>query len=283
MARQFSKVAVLVVMVSLAFAIPAFVHHIATATTVAPADSNLPAQATARVLAPGSVVTITVLHTNDFHGQLEASGSNPGIARVGYIISDVVRPSVGAANVVLLDAGDEMQGSLLSNLNKGAPVIDLFNLLGYQAATFGNHEFDWGQPTLISRTQQAQYPYVSANIVVSDTGNCATAGWTSPSFTRPWITMTVGTPGNQAVLGIVGVSTKETPYITIAAATQGLCFKDPADSIVHYYDAIKAAGANTIIVLSHLGYADGGYGYGFPVYGDQSLARKLVQAGKPVP
>jgi 5'-nucleotidase/UDP-sugar diphosphatase len=209
--------------------------------------------------------------------------SNPGIARVGYIISDVIRPAVGAENVVLLDAGDEMQGSLLSNLKKGEPTIDLFNFLGYQAATFGNHEFDWGQPTLISRTQQAQYPFVTANIVVSDSGSCDTAGWTTPSFAKPWITMTVGAPGNQAVLGIVGVTTQETPYITIASATQGLCFKDPAQAIIHYYDAIKAAGANTIIVLSHLGYTDGGYGYGFSVYGDQTLARKLVEAGKPVP
>jgi 2',3'-cyclic-nucleotide 2'-phosphodiesterase (5'-nucleotidase family) len=242
----------------------------------------------AEPLAPGAVVSITILHTNDFHGQLEPTGSplgssNPGIARVGYIISDVIRPAVGAANVVLLDAGDEMQGSLLSNLKKGEPTIDLFNLVGYQAATFGNHEFDWGQQTLISRTQQAQFPYVSANIVVSDSSSCDTAGWTSPSFAKPWITMTVGAPGNQAVLGIVGVTTQETPYITIASATQGLCFKDPAQAIVHHYDDIKAAGADTIVVLSHLGFDDGGYGYGFTVYGDKTLAKRLVEAGKPVP
>ena len=242
----------------------------------------------AQPLSPNAVVSITILHTNDFHGQLEPTGSplgssNPGIARVGYIISDVIRPAVGAANVVLLDAGDEMQGSLLSNLKQGEPTIDLFNFLGYQVATFGNHEFDWGQQTLISRTQQALYPYVSANIVVSDSSSCDTAGWTSPSFAKPWVTMTVGAPGNQAVLGIVGVTSQETPYITIASATQGLCFKDPAQAIVHYYDAIKAAGADTIIVLSHIGFEDGGYGYGFTVYGDKTLAKKLVEAGKPVP
>lgn len=274
---------VLAATLSLAVAFVALVSHSAVAAAPDAPVAQLPTG-----LAPNAVVTITVLHTNDFHGQLEPTGSplgssNPGIARVGYIISDVIRPAVGAANVVLLDAGDEMQGSLLSNLKKGEPTIDLFNFLGYQAATFGNHEFDWGQPTLISRTQQAQYPFVSANIVVSDSGSCDTAGWTSPAFTKPWITMTVGAPGNQAVLGIVGVTTQETPYITIASATQGLCFKDPAQAIVHYYDAITAAGADTIIVLSHLGLDDGGYGYGFTVYGDKTLAKKLVEAGKPVP
>ena len=248
----------------------------ATMPEVHPAASSSPA------LQSSSVVTITILHTNDFHGQLEPSGSNPGMARVAYVIKQI-RAEVGDANVVLLDAGDIMQGSLLSNLFHGESTIDVYNAVGYDAATLGNHEFDWGQTVLISRTQEAQFPFVAANLVVSDTGSCATAGWTVPSFVRPWITMTVGTPPNQVILGIIGVTTQETPYITVAWATQGLCFKDPVESILHYYDEVKAAGANTIVVLSHLGYTDGGYGYGFPVYGDQTLARRLVEAGKPVP
>ncbi len=77
------------------------------------------------------------------------------------------------------------------------------------------------------------------------------------------------------------MTTTETPTITVSTATAGLCFKDPADSILHYYDAMKADGADVIVVLSHLGYADGGYGYGIPVYGDQTLATKLNTAGKP--
>ncbi len=78
----------------------------------------------------------------------------------------------------------------------------------------------------------------------------------------------------------MGVTTPETPTITIASATAGLCFKDAAESIIHYYDAMKAAGADVIVVLSHLGYTDGGYGYGIPVYGDQTLAAKLNTAGQ---
>jgi 2',3'-cyclic-nucleotide 2'-phosphodiesterase (5'-nucleotidase family) len=248
-----------------------------TALAQAPA-----APAVAPVLAAGKVVTITVLHTNDFHGQLEPSGSNPGIARLGHVINEVVGAKTDPRNVVLLDAGDEMQGSLLSNLQQGEPTIDLFNTLGYHAATLGNHEFDWGQDALATRAQQANYPFVAANLVVSDAATCDTAGWTSPSFVKPWITLTVGAPGNEAVLGIVGVTSQETPYITLASATEGLCFKDPAEAVFHYYDQVKAAGANTLIVLSHLGNTDGGYGYGFPVYGDQTLARKLTAAGKPV-
>jgi 2',3'-cyclic-nucleotide 2'-phosphodiesterase (5'-nucleotidase family)/subtilisin family serine protease len=233
------------------------------------------------VTTPNNQAAFTILHHNDFHGQLELSGSNPGYARVAGLINQI-RNQIDTRNVLLLDAGDEMQGSLLSNVNKGAPVIDLFNEVGVAAATFGNHEFDWGQQVLIDRTQQADYPYVTANIVVSDTGNCNTAGWTTPSFAQPWTTKTVGAPGNQVVVGIIGVTTLEVPQITIASATQGLCFKDPAQSINHYIPAMKAAGAQVIVVLSHLGYPDGGYGYGIPVYGDQTLARNLFTLGTPV-
>lgn len=224
-------------------------------------------------------VTITILHNNDFHGNLELAGSNPGIARLGKAIKDV-RTEVGAENVILLDVGDNMQGSLLSNLFKGKPTIDLFNYLGYQATTFGNHEFDWGQQVLQERIAEADFPYVTANVVVNDTGNCATAGWTTPTWAEPFTTITAGPTGNEVKVGVIGVTTPETPYITIASATEGLCFKDPAESIIHHYDAMKAAGAQVIVVLSHLGYTDGGYGYGFVVYGDQTLAKKLVAAGK---
>jgi len=248
-------------------------------------SSALAAPSTVPAQLPASV-TFTILHTNDVHGQLEASGSNPGMARVAQVINDV-RTAVGASNVLLVDAGDEMQGSLLSNLGdgtatgKGLPTIATFNAMGYNVATFGNHEFDWGQTVLAARTTQATYPFVTANIVKNNTGDCATAGWTKPDFAdNPYEVITVGAP-NTVKVAFIGVTTTETPTITVSTATAGLCFKDPADSILHYYTAMKAA-ADVIVVISHLGFADGGYGYGIPVYGDQTLATKLNTAGKPV-
>ncbi len=238
--------------------------------------------ATAMAIPPGAAaatpIPFTILHTNDFHGQLQQSGSNPGLAKVATIVKGV-RTSLGAGNVLLVDGGDEMQGSLLSNLQKGAPTIAGFNALGYNAATFGNHEFDWGQTNLGDRTVQATYPFVTANIVKNDTGNCATAGWTKPDFADAPYTLQTA---NGLKVALIGVTTTETPTITVSAATAGLCFKDPADSILHYYDAMKGE-ADVIVVLSHLGFNDGGYGYGIPVYGDQTLADKLYKAGKPVP
>ena len=251
---------------------------------VALLGSLIPAAARA---APSVPVTFTILHTNDFHGQLEevlaspSTSSNPGMARVATIVNGV-RSAVGADKVLLVDAGDEMQGSLLSNLGKGEPTIATFNKMGYDVATFGNHEFDWGQTVLGARAAQSTFPHVSANIVVKDAADCASSGWTQPAFVEaPWVIKTVGTAANAVNVAFIGVTTQEVPTITIASATDGLCFKDPADSIVHYYGAMKTAGADVIVVLSHLGYTDGGYGYGIPVYGDQTLASKLITAGKP--
>jgi 2',3'-cyclic-nucleotide 2'-phosphodiesterase (5'-nucleotidase family) len=230
---------------------------------------------------PSSPTTITILHTNDFHGQVEASGSNPGIARVAAAVNSV-RAAVGSNKVLLVDAGDSMQGSLLSNVQKGVPVVHAFNTMGYNLATLGNHDFDWGQQVLSDRTAQATHPFVVANVVVSDTGNCATAGWTAPAFIDggPYRILTAGTAPNQVRVALIGVTTTETPYITLASATAGLCFKDPFDSILHYYDEMKAQ-SDVVVVLSHLGHIDGGYGYGLPIYGDQTLAQRLNTAGKP--
>jgi len=222
-------------------------------------------------------IAFTILHTNDFHGNLELSGSNPGAARVAQKIADV-RTAVGAANVLTFDGGDIMQGSLLSNLQQGLPVIDYYNTIGYNATTLGNHEFDWGQTVLGARMAQANFPLLAANVTLKDgLGNCT---WT-PYGDGAWQVFTVGTAPNTVKVGVIGVSSVETPYITIAAATEGLCFRDPYESILQHYAALDAA-SDVMVVLSHNGWTDGGYGYGFTVYGDQTLAGKLNTAGKPV-
>jgi len=241
-------------------------------------------------------VTFTILHTNDFHGNLEPAGSNPGAARVADVINDV-RTAVGADKVLLMDAGDIMQGTLLSNIYQGYPTIDYYRQIGYDVTTFGNHEFDWGQSVLAQRALQAAddepatlgdpFDMLAANITAKVAGSCD--GWdkavlvdsvSSNTYTIEPYTL-IEMPGDVTV-GVIGVGSVETPYITIAEATEGLCFKDPATSILHYYDELKNAGVDVMVVLSHNGFEDGGYGYGFTVYGDKTLAKKLNDAGKPV-
>ena len=251
----------------------------------------LPVRA-APLAADDGLVNFTILHTNDFHGQLELSGSNPGAARVATMIKSIrtTKAALGQ-DVLLFDAGDISQGSLLSNLQKGLPTIDYYKTIGYDAATFGNHEFDWGQTVLTDRVNQAktddsdpttkEFNFLAANITTKVGDSCA--GWDLPAFipaAYQVFTVHDADGGTDLRVGVIGVSSIETPYITIAEATAGLCFKTPYESILHYYDELDAA-SDVIVVISHNGYTDGGYGYGFPVEGDQTLATKLLNAGKP--
>jgi len=280
MSRFLYRALLAVVLVSMVLVTPAWAavpqpQTPQTAATLAiqPAAATRPQE-----IAPNQVVTVTLMHTNDFHGNLQLAGSNPGIARTAYIMfTNTVVPTY----TLYLDAGDIMQGTLLSNLFHGESTIDVYNQVGYDVATFGNHEFDWGQDVLLDRTSQAAFPFVSANIVVSDTGSCDTAGWTPPPFVAaPWVSITLGVAPDDVVIGIIGVTSQETPYITVDWATAGLCFKDPAESIAHYWAEMDAT-VDAIVVLSHLGLPDGGYGYGFPVYGDRTLADRLIDGGTP--
>ena len=249
-------------------------------------------------LAADDVAGFTILHTNDFHGQLQepvppAADGAPGAARVATKIKEI-RAAKTALNLdtLLFDGGDMMQGSLLSNLQKGVPTIAYYKKIGYDAAVFGNHEFDWGQTVLADRVSQArtddsdattkEFNFLVSNITVMDGADCASSGWTLPAFIpAPYQVFTVQDADDTALrVGVIGVSSIETPYITIAAATAGLCFKDPTQAILHYYDELDAL-ADVIVVLSHNGLNDGGYGYGFTVTGDKTLAANLLAANKP--
>jgi len=110
-----------------------------------------------------------VVSTNDFHGALIGSthswshGDVVGSADylAGYI--NLVREEE-LSDVLLLDAGDIMQGTLVSNYFYGASTIDTFNKMGYDAVAIGNHEFDWGIEVLQDRIEQADFPFLAANI-----------------------------------------------------------------------------------------------------------------------
>ena len=194
--------------------------------------------------------------------------------------SSNVRTAVGAANVLLFDAGDEMQGSLLSNLQQGVPVIDYFNTIGYNAATFGNHEFDWGQTVLGDPHGRGQLPLPGGQrhpqgrrgqLHLDAVRRCRLAGLHAWGRRR--------TPVN---VGVIGVELDRDPLHHHRRSDRRASASGTRTSrSLQHYAALDAA-SDVIVVLSHNGYTDGGYGYGFTVYGDQTLASKLNTAGKPV-
>ena len=230
-----------------------------TAALAGNKDKGKPASSTAE---------ITVLHTNDFHGRLETDYKGRGGSAYTASIIDEIRADVGEENVALLSAGDVFFAApAISQLLMGESTIDIYNMLGYDLAAFGNHEFDKGQGILIDRVEQSKFPWLGANVVVEDGDE-----WELPEWAEPYEILDVG----GIKLGILGLAGEETPEVTIKGSTDGLVFKDLTETIIHYRDMILEE-ADALIVIAHMGTADSG-----PYDGLVTVAEQLIAAGKPV-
>jgi len=201
---------------------------------------------------------LRVLMTSDLHGQLEPrvwewSQNRPvgGVAALKPWL-DSVAHSCGCASL-RLDAGDEMQGTALSNATFGRGTIDAMNALGIDAAAIGNHEFDWSLDTLRARMSQAKYPFLSANITNA-------AGTARPDWATPWKLVTK----SGVKIAVIGLTTTETPTSTASRNIQGLAFADGAQAIKRYLPEARAA-ADFVIVVAHVGaLCDSSTGGGSP-------------------
>jgi 5'-nucleotidase/UDP-sugar diphosphatase len=109
------------------------------------------------------VRTLTILHTNDLHARISPLEDHSG--GFAYLATVVRREREGCKDCIFLNAGDLVQGSPVSTIFHGLPVYEIGNLLGFDAATLGNHEFDYAWPQARKFQQTAQYPMVSCNVV----------------------------------------------------------------------------------------------------------------------
>ena len=188
-----------------------------------------------------------VIGLNDFHGGFEARIGPRGVrfGGAGALAATIRRAEAECAppacHSVIVDGGDEFQGTPASNLAFGRTVVTLFDSIGITAAALGNHEFDYGQDTLRARIRQASYPILSANL--RDTlGN-------QPAWIRPDLIVQRG----PYRVGIIGISTIETPKTTRAINVTDLRFIDPAPVVSARAKALRAQGANVIVVTGHVG------------------------------
>ena len=136
--------------------------------------------------AAADTVLLTVIGTNDVHGELLPAQFNGGLTTLsGYVTAVRAARADDGGAVLVIDAGDMWQGTLESNLVEGASVVEAYNAIGYTAAAIGNHEFDFGpigelaipagpdddpHGALRQRITEAQFPVLSANIVDTTTG-----------------------------------------------------------------------------------------------------------------
>lgn len=186
-----------------------------------------------------------ILYTNDVHAALSEN--------IGYIGLMEAKNTLLAAGkkVLLVDCGDYIQGSSAAAMSKGSHIIEIMNLLGYDAATVGNHEFDYSVETLMERVKEANFPIVCCNVIGPDGYN----------LFEPY-TIIESAGRKIAFIGAV------TPH-TLSSATPKY-FEDENGKLIYSFfegsdstalakqlqkniDSAKNDGADFIIVLSHLG------------------------------
>jgi 5'-nucleotidase len=219
----------------------------------------------------GDTAEVTLLHTNDFHGRLETDSSSRGGSAYMASIINGIRDEVGEGNVALVDAGDVFFAApAISQLLMGESAIDIYNMMGYDLAVFGNHEFDKGQEVLAERVMQSDFPWLGANVVLEGTE------WDLPEWAEPYEILELGMNGNSVKLGVLGLAGEETPLVTLLGTTEGLVFKDLTETILHYRDQILDE-ADALVVVAHMGSEDSGEFDGLA-----TVAQKLIDAGKSV-
>lgn len=212
--------------------------------------------AAALVLTSGMALadySLTILHTNDFHARFEPisafdSGCSEedntegkcfgGSAR---LVTAIAEARARSNNSILVDGGDQFQGTLFYTYYKGALAAEMMNKLGYDAMTVGNHEFDDGPEVLRGFMDMVNFPVLMSNADVS--GEPLLAGKLAKSV--------ILERGGEK-LGFIGLTPQDTDEL--ASPGPNVIFTDPVGAVQAEVDKLTAEGVNKIIVLSHSGY-----------------------------
>lgn len=179
--------------------------------------------------------TIVILHTNDVHGAIA------GYAKVAAL-KEAYKEA--GADVLLLDAGDFIQGDPTVSVSQGKTAVELMNMAGYDAATIGNHEFDYGYDNFKTISKDAKFPIVSANVMLD--GKVENAH-------------TILTTEGGKKIGVFGLTTPETATKAHPAKIKGVTFaagQDMFDIAQKEVEALKAEKCDYIVCLGHLGIDD---------------------------
>jgi 2',3'-cyclic-nucleotide 2'-phosphodiesterase (5'-nucleotidase family) len=213
--------------------------------SAARAAAAVPASVVPR--APRPATRLRIIGTNDFHGALQPRTDSRGVRRGGaaYLATAIRRARAEcvapACESLLVDAGDEFQGTPASNLAFGRPVARIFERLGYVAAALGNHEFDWGQDTLRARMRGVPYAFLGANVRYADGRDV------------PWIRDDTLVVRGRLKIGIIGLASVLTSRTTATKNVVGLQFLPPGPIVDSLARRLRARGADYVVVLAHDG------------------------------
>ncbi|SFD23492.1 bifunctional metallophosphatase/5'-nucleotidase [Tropicimonas isoalkanivorans] len=197
--------------------------------------------------------SLTILHTNDFHSRFEpiskydstcaAEDNEAGecFGGTARLVTAIEEARTRSNNSVLLDGGDQFQGSLFYTYYKGKMAAEFMNKLGYDAMTVGNHEFDDGPEVLRGFMDTVDFPVLMSNADVSGEEHLADAIEKSTVIER----------GGEK-LGLIGLTPMDTGELS--SSGPNVIFGDPSEAVQGEVDKLTKQGVNKIIVLSHSGY-----------------------------
>jgi 2',3'-cyclic-nucleotide 2'-phosphodiesterase / 3'-nucleotidase / 5'-nucleotidase len=195
--------------------------------------------------------SVRVLATTDFHGAIQPGRDRRNNRPVGG--SAVLAAWITALReenpegTVLVDGGDMFQGTMISNLAFGRPVVEQMNALGYTAAAIGNHEFDWTADTLERRVSEMRFAALGANMLQVRDGK------------RPrWVRADTLVTRKGARIGIIGLCYPETPTVTLAKNVTHLRFGDDSATAAALVPGLRwGRRADVVIGVGHIpGSAD---------------------------
>jgi len=192
-------------------------------------------------------IRLTILHVNDVHGHIlpytdKSINEKLPVSGAAYLAKMIEEErALNPDGNLLLSAGDMFQGSPISNLFSGQPVIEIMNYLQFDGMALGNHEFDWGRETLDKLRSSARFPFLSSNIVDKQ-GNRLEG-------VKPYALLT----RKNLKIAVIGLTTPETAYGTKPANVSDLTFLDPVKTLPGIIEEVRSQGANLVVVLSHLG------------------------------
>jgi 5'-nucleotidase/UDP-sugar diphosphatase len=190
-------------------------------------------------LAPlaAEIRTLTVLHLNDMHARLTPLDNGRG--GFAALTTAIKREREGCKDCILLNAGDLVQGSPVSTIYHGEPIFQIANLMGFDAFTLGNHEFDYGWLQVKKFLGMAKYPVVTSNLV-NTAGELMTA--------KPYVILKV----NGLRVAVIGVMTESLPSLTIPEEL-GEYRVLPVVETVRKYAREALPNADLIVALGHIG------------------------------
>ena len=192
---------------------------------------------------------IVILYTNDTHAYIDGPLSFDTIGALKKNLEKQYR------YVLLVDAGDHLQGTAFGSMDQGASVLQLMNKAGYDLATPGNHEFDYGMDIFLERVQEAEFPYLSCNLYHQEDGV------RGENLLESFQAYHFG----KEIVAFIGITTPETIVKSTPAYFQdengnfcyGISGGDDGqalyDDVQFAVDAIRRAGATKVIAVGHLG------------------------------